>query len=37
VTNGETIVFKGNYTVGGEGKTGEFYRYLEIPIEFPER
>ena len=29
VTNGSTIVFKGNYTVGGEGKTGVFYRDLE--------
>jgi hypothetical protein len=29
LTNGSTIVFKGNYTVGGEGKTGVFYRNLE--------
>ncbi len=29
VTNGTTIVFKGNYTVDGVGKTGVFYRDLE--------
>jgi hypothetical protein len=29
VTDGDTIVFKGNYTVGGVGKTGVFYRHLE--------
>lgn len=29
VTDGKTIVFKGNYTVGGAGKTGVFYRDLE--------
>jgi hypothetical protein len=29
VTNGTTIVFKGNYTVDGQGKTGVFYRDLE--------
>jgi hypothetical protein len=29
VTDGGTIVFKGNYTVGGAGKTGVFYRDLE--------
>jgi hypothetical protein len=29
VTDGKTIVFKGNYTVNGEGKTGVFYRNLE--------
>ncbi len=28
VTGGKTIVFKGNYTVGGAGKTGVFYRNL---------
>ena len=28
VTDGDTIVFKGNYTVGGAGKTGVFYRDL---------
>jgi len=26
---GDTIVFKGNFTVGGVGKTGVFYRVLE--------
>ena len=26
VTDADTIVFKGNYTVGGAGKTGVFYR-----------
>jgi hypothetical protein len=29
VTDGKTIVFKGNYTVGNVGKTGVFYRDLE--------
>lgn len=29
VTDGRTIVFKGNYTVEGQGKTGVFYRNLE--------
>jgi len=29
VTDGRTIVFKGNYTVEGQGKTGVFYRDLE--------
>jgi len=29
VTDGKTIVFKGNYTVGGAHKTGVFYRDLE--------
>ena len=29
VTNGTTIVFKGNYTVDGVGRTGVFYRDLE--------
>jgi hypothetical protein len=29
VTNGNTIVFKGNYTAGGIGKTGVYYRVLE--------
>lgn len=28
VTGGNTIVFKGNFTVGGVGKTGVFYRTL---------
>lgn len=28
VTNGTTIVFKGNYTVQGVGKTGVYYRHL---------
>jgi hypothetical protein len=28
VTQGDTIVFKGNYTVGVEGKTGVYYRKL---------
>jgi len=28
-TDGNTIVFKGNYTVGGIGKTGVYYRDLE--------
>jgi hypothetical protein len=28
VTGGNTIVFKGNYTMGGVGKTGVFYRTL---------
>lgn len=28
VTNGNTIVFKGNYTVGDVGKTGVYYRDL---------
>lgn len=32
VTNGRTIVFKGNYTVGGAGKTGVFYRNLENDV-----
>jgi hypothetical protein len=30
VTDGKTIVFKGNYTVGRAGKTGVFYRELKI-------
>ena len=34
VTNGKTIVFKGNYTVGGQGKTGAFYRILEEDAPF---
>jgi len=29
VTNGNTIVFKGNYTVGDAGKTGVYYRALD--------
>lgn len=29
VTDGRTIVFKGNYTAGGTGRTGVFYRDLE--------
>ena len=29
VTNGATIVFKGNFTVGGAGQTGAYYRDLE--------
>jgi hypothetical protein len=29
VTDGTTIVFKGNYTVAGVGRTGVFYRDLE--------
>jgi len=29
VTDGTTIVFKGNYTVGLEGKTGVYYRDLD--------
>jgi hypothetical protein len=29
VTDGSTIVFKGNFTVDGVGKTGVFYRNLE--------
>jgi len=29
MTDGRTIVFKGNYTVEGQGKTGVFYRNLE--------
>jgi hypothetical protein len=29
VTRGTTIVFKGNYTADGQGKTGVFYRDLE--------
>jgi hypothetical protein len=29
VTNGATIVFKGNYTVEGQGKTGVYYRHLD--------
>jgi hypothetical protein len=29
VTDADTIVFKGNYTVGDAGKTGVFYRILE--------
>ena len=29
VTDGKTIVFKGNYTAGGAHKTGVFYRNLE--------
>ncbi len=29
VTRGSTIVFKGNYTVDGVGRTGVFYRKLE--------
>jgi len=28
VTNGSTIVFKGNYTIGGAGRTGVFFREL---------
>lgn len=28
ITNANTIVFKGNFTVGGVGKTGVFYRTL---------
>ena len=28
VTDGATVVFKGNYTVGSEGKTGVYYRDL---------
>jgi hypothetical protein len=28
VTNGSTIVFKGNYTIEGSGKTGVYYRHL---------
>ena len=34
VTNGKTIVFKGNYTVGGQGKTGAFYRILEGDADY---
>ncbi|MGC1952321.1 MAG: hypothetical protein WA970_07075, partial [Gammaproteobacteria bacterium] len=36
VTDGATLVFKGNYTVGGVGKTGVFYRDLTdnpIPLD----
>jgi hypothetical protein len=29
VTGGNTIVFKGNYTANGEGKTGVYFRRLE--------
>lgn len=29
VTDGDTIVFKGNYTVNGVGKTGVYYRDLD--------
>jgi hypothetical protein len=29
VTQGDTIVFKGNYTVGGVGETGVYFRRLE--------
>lgn len=29
VTNGSTIVFKGNYTVGQDSKTGVYYRHLD--------
>jgi hypothetical protein len=32
VTNGSTIVFKGNYTVDGAGKTGVFYRDLKDAV-----
>jgi len=32
VTNGSTIVFKGNYTVDGAGKTGVFYRNLKDAV-----
>lgn len=28
ITDGDTIVFKGNYTVGDEGKTGVYFRKL---------
>lgn len=28
ITNGDTIVFKGNYTVGDSGKTGVYFRKL---------
>ena len=28
ITNGDTIVFKGNYTVGGSAKTGVYFRKL---------
>lgn len=37
ITRGRTIVFKGNYTVDGEGKTGVFYRNLtDKPIVLPD-
>ena len=29
ITNGDTIVFKGNYTVGGMGRTGVYFRTLQ--------
>ena len=29
ITNGNTIVFKGNYTAGGMGRTGVYFRVLE--------
>lgn len=32
LTDGTTIVFKGNYTLGLEGKTGVYYRYLDDDI-----
>jgi hypothetical protein len=36
VTDGNVIVFKGNYTVGLGGKTGVYFReLLNIPIPFP--
>jgi len=37
VTQGDTVVFKGNYTVGDVGKTGVYYRSLEDqPITVPD-
>jgi hypothetical protein len=36
VADGSTIVFKGNFTVGGVGKTGVYYRTLtNAPITLP--